>query len=102
MNTPGIIVISVGEELSEHLLNVVQGFLLGLGGLLLSFQSSTKVIITVIGHMHRHSARSHRVDCCQRGIPTVTPRSRGYDDVTAMYIRRSEILLHIYAKHQYR
>ena len=37
MITPGIIVILVGEELSEHLLNVVQGFLQGLGGLLLSF-----------------------------------------------------------------
>ena len=34
MITPSIIVISVSEELSEHLLNVVQGFLLGLGGLL--------------------------------------------------------------------
>jgi len=42
MITPGIIVISVGEELSEHLLNVVQGFLLGLGGLLLSFQPSRR------------------------------------------------------------
>ena len=55
MITPGIIVVSVGEELSEHLLNVVQGFLLGLGSLLLSFQPSTEVIITVISHMHRHS-----------------------------------------------
>ena len=32
----------------------------------------------------------------------VTPRSRGYGDVTATYIRRSEIPLRIYAKHQYR
>ena len=32
----------------------------------------------------------------------VTPRSRGYGDVTATYIRRSEIPSHIYAKHQYR
>ena len=37
MVTPSIIVIPVGEELSEHLLNVVQGFLLGLRGLLLGF-----------------------------------------------------------------
>ena len=37
MIIPGIIIISVGEELSEHLLNVVQDFLLGLEGLLLSF-----------------------------------------------------------------
>jgi len=37
MITSGIIINSVGEELSEHLLDVVQGFLLGLGGLLLSF-----------------------------------------------------------------
>ena len=42
MITPGIIVIPVSEELGEHLLNVVQGFLLSLGGLLLSFQPSTK------------------------------------------------------------
>ena len=33
---------------------------------------------------------------------TVTPRSRGYGDVTAMYIRRSKIPSRIYAKHQYR
>jgi len=47
----GIIVIPVGEELSYHLLNVVQGFLLGLGSLLLSFHPSAKVIIIVIGHV---------------------------------------------------
>ena len=29
----------------------------------------------------------------------VTPRSSGYGDVTAMYIRRSEISSHIYAKY---
>jgi len=32
----------------------------------------------------------------------VAPRSGGYRDATATYIRRSEIPLHIYAKHQYR
>ena len=32
----------------------------------------------------------------------VTPRSRGYGDVTATYIRRSELPSRIYAKHQYR
>jgi len=32
---------------------------------------------------------------------SVTPRSRGYGDVTATYIRRAEISSHIYAKHQY-
>jgi len=32
----------------------------------------------------------------------VKPRSRGYGDVTATYIRRSEIPLRIYTKHQYR
>ena len=32
----------------------------------------------------------------------VTPRSRGYGDVTATYIRRSKIPSRIYAKHQYR
>jgi len=47
-----IIIILIGEELSEHLLDVVQGFLLGLGGLLLSFHLSAEVIIAVIGHMH--------------------------------------------------
>ena len=32
----------------------------------------------------------------------VTPRSGGYGDVTATYIRRSEIPSRIHAKHQYR
>ena len=32
----------------------------------------------------------------------VTPRSSGYGNVTATYIRRSEITSRIYAKHQYR
>ena len=32
----------------------------------------------------------------------VTPRSRGYGDVTATYKRRSEIPLRIYTKRQYR
>jgi len=52
MITLGIIVITVGEELGEHLLNIIQGFLLSLRCLLLSFQPSAKVIITVISHMH--------------------------------------------------
>ena len=33
---------------------------------------------------------------------SVTPRSGEYGDVTATYIRRSEIPSRIYAKHQYR
>ena len=32
----------------------------------------------------------------------MAPRSRGYGDATATYIRRSEIPSRIYAKHQYR
>jgi len=32
----------------------------------------------------------------------VTPRSRGYGDVTATYIRRSKIPSRIYTKHQYK
>ena len=32
----------------------------------------------------------------------MTPRSGGYGDVTATYIRRSKIPSRIYAKHQYR
>jgi len=52
MVTPGIIIILVTEELSEHLLNIVQSFLLDLGSLLLSFQTLTKVIITIISHVH--------------------------------------------------
>ena len=35
-------------------------------------------------------------------VSTVTPRSGGYGDVTATYIRRSEIPSRIYVKHQYR
>jgi len=33
---------------------------------------------------------------------TVAPRSRGYGDVIATYIRRSKIPSCIYTKHQYR
>ena len=47
-----IIVIPVSKELGEHLLNVVQGFLLSLGGLLMSFQPSMEVNINVISHIH--------------------------------------------------
>ena len=32
----------------------------------------------------------------------VTPRSGGYGDVTATYLRRAKIPSHIYAKHQYK
>ena len=32
----------------------------------------------------------------------MTPQSRGYGDVTAMYICRAEVPLKIYAKHQHR
>jgi len=42
------------------------------------------------------------VHCVFRTMITfVTPRSWRYGDVTATYIRRSEILSRIYAKHQY-
>ena len=39
---------------------------------------------------------------CANPSSCVTPRSCGYGDVTATYIRRSEIPSRIYAKHQYR
>jgi len=48
MITPCIIIIPVSVELGKHLLNVVQGILLSLRGLLLSFQPLMEVIITVI------------------------------------------------------
>ena len=32
-------------------------------------------------------------------VALVTPRARGYEDVTVTYIRRAEIPSHIYAKH---
>ena len=64
MIASGIIIIPVGEELSEHMLDVVQSFLLGLRGLLLSFHPSAEIIIAVISHMHQYSARSHRADRC--------------------------------------
>jgi len=70
MIAPGIIVIPVSEELSQHLLDVVQGFLLGLGGLLLGLHPSAKVIIIVNGHVSRHSACLHRANRCWRGIST--------------------------------
>ena len=75
MITPGIIIISVSEELSKHLLNIVQGFLLGLGGLLLNFQPSTEVIITVISHMHRHSIFRIELTIAELAYPLSSPSS---------------------------
>jgi len=48
---PGIIVIPIAEESSKHLLNIVQGFLLGFESLLLSLQAPTKVVVSVISHI---------------------------------------------------
>ena len=39
---------------------------------------------------------------CMNECMHVTPRSRGYGDVTATYIRKSKIPPRIYTKHQYR
>ena len=64
MIASSIFIIPIGEELSEHLLDVVQGFLLGLGGLLLSFHPLAEVIIAVIGHMRRYFSCLHRVVYC--------------------------------------
>ena len=58
----------------------------------------------------REGDRLHSPTCLKmfsRSFPSsgkgiVTPRSGGYRDVTATYIRRSEIPSRIYAKHQYR
>ena len=57
--TPGIIIIPVAEESSKHLLNIVQGLLLSSGGLLLSFQTPTKVVVSVISHIDRCFVRSY-------------------------------------------
>ena len=75
MVTPDIIIIPVSEELSEHLFNVVQGFLLGLGGLLLSFHSSAEIIIAVIGHMHRYFARFIELSVTEEAYPLTSPSS---------------------------
>jgi len=64
MIASSIIIIPIGEELGKHLLDVIQGFLLGLGGLLLSFHPSAEVIIAIIGPIHRYFARLHRAVYC--------------------------------------
>jgi len=47
----GVIGIPVSQELSEHLLDVIQGFLLSLESLLLCLHPPTEVIIIVAGHV---------------------------------------------------
>ena len=44
---------------------------------------------------------SNSFDMKDLGV-AVTPRFHGYGDVTATYIRKSEVPSRIYAKHQYR
>ena len=51
-----------------------------------------------VGRLHQFDARPMGRGCRD----SVTSRSYGYGDVTATYIRRSEIPSRIYAKHQYK
>ena len=53
--------------------DVVQGLLLGLGGLLLSFHPSAEVIIAVIGHMHRYSPVRTELTVAEEVYPPTSP-----------------------------
>jgi len=46
-----VIIISVYQKLSQHLMDVIQGFLLGLESLLLCLHAMTEIII-IIGISH--------------------------------------------------
>ena len=50
----GFLIGLIGQKLCQHALDVVQGFLLSPGSLLLSFHAVTKIIIIVIGHIDRY------------------------------------------------
>ena len=91
MITPGIIVISVSEELSKHLLHVVQGFLLGLRGLLLNFQPSTEVIITVISHTHDTLSVRTELTVAEEAYPLSSPSSS--DHWNNLFIGSGEVIL---------
>ena len=64
----GVIGIPVNQELSEHLLDIIQGFLLSPGSPLLCLHPPTEIIIIVVGHVSRHETFSRRADCGRRGI----------------------------------
>jgi len=67
----------------------------------ITVRQAMQLTIVVLHHIHMlHMS----VIVVQVGIlfPSVTPRSRWYGDVTATYIRKSEVPSRIYAKHQYR
>ena len=52
ITTRCVIIIPVCQELSQYLLDIVQDFLLGLGGLLLCLHAMTEIIIIdVISHV---------------------------------------------------
>ena len=53
MIVASVIGIPVSQELSEHLLDVIQGFLLSPESLLLCLQQPTMVFIIVVDHVSR-------------------------------------------------
>jgi len=65
----GVIGILVSQELSEHLLDVIQGFLLSPRSLLLCLHPPTEVIIIVVGHVNRHMTLSHQADWAEEAYP---------------------------------
>ena len=48
ITTGCVIIVLVCQELSQYLLDIVQGFLLGLGSLLLCLHAMTEIIIIIV------------------------------------------------------
>ena len=63
-----VTVILSGEDLSQHVLNIVEGVLLRPRGLLLSFQVLPEFAIIAIGNVDRHKARLDRTSGTKRSI----------------------------------
>jgi len=63
------------------------------------FSTSFQLLTDCLSEVVHESALSFFASHVQ--MESVTPRSSGYGDITATYIRMSEIPSRIYAKHQY-
>ena len=57
--------------------------MLGLGDLLLSFHPSAEVIIVVISHMHRYSARLYELIVAEEAYPLTSPSSSDHQKTSS-------------------
>jgi len=60
--TSYVVIIPVAQELSQHTLYVIQGFVLDPKSLLLCLHSPTEIIIIIVSHVGRYEPCSHRAD----------------------------------------